>query len=174
MQAGARRIAMLQQTPLFGGIRAEVLALLLEHCNQADMPTGGYFFREGDPAESMYLLESGSVEVLHREAETEAPLCRLGPGACFGEMGMIDLAPRSASVRALEDCTGFEIFAEGLYTVYQHDLEQFTLIQMNIARELSRRLRAADARAACRHQEAAAQYKNAQCAVKHFSAPNKT
>lgn len=151
MQAENGRIAMLQQTPLFGGVRAEVLAFLLEHCSQADMAAGRYYFREGDPAESMYLLESGSVDVLHREADAEVPLCQLGPGACFGEMGMIDLAPRSASVRALENCTGFEIFAESLYRVYEHDLEQFALIQMNIARELSRRLRAADARAACRH-----------------------
>lgn len=149
MQADTGRIAMLQQTPLFGAVRTDVLALLLAHCNQADMPAGRYYFREGDRAESMYLLESGHVEVLHHEAGAEVPLCQLGPGACFGEMGMIDLAPRSASVRALEDCTGFEIFAESLYRVYEHDLEQFALIQMNIARELSRRLRAADERAAC-------------------------
>lgn len=151
MQAENGRIAILQQTPLFGGVRADVLAFLLGHCSQADMAAGGYYFREGDPAESMYLLETGRVDVLHREADAEVLLCHLGPGACFGEMGMIDLAPRSASVRAMENCTGFEIFAESLYRVYEHDLEQFALIQMNIARELSRRLRAADARAACRH-----------------------
>lgn len=150
MQADTGRIAMLQQTALFGAVRAEVLAFLLAHCNRADMPAGGYYFREGDRAESMYLLESGSVEVVHREADAEVPICRLGPGACFGEMGMIDLAPRSASVRALADCTGIEIFADSLFRVYQHDLEQFTVIQMNIARELSRRLRASDERAAAR------------------------
>jgi CRP-like cAMP-binding protein len=49
-------------------------------------------------------------------------------------------------VRAVEDCSGFEIFAGGLFALYERDLEQFALIQMNMARELSRRLRRADDR----------------------------
>jgi len=150
MQLQAGRIVTLQQTPLFGGIRDDVLAFLLAQCGEVRVPQGASFFREGDAAESMFVLEAGSVEVRRRGGSGEIVLCRLGCGACFGEMALIDLSPRSATVQALEDCRALEVFAASLFSVYERDLEQFTLIQMNIARELSRRLRLADERSASR------------------------
>jgi len=61
-------------------------------------------------------------------------------------MSLIDLFPRSTSVRAQKPCTAIEISSDALYEIYKRDLEQFALIQMNIAREISRRLRGADER----------------------------
>ncbi len=58
----------------------------------------------------------------------------------------MDLGARSASVRALEDCTAIRISAANLYKVYAQDLKQFALIQMNMGREVCRRLREADRR----------------------------
>ena len=142
----AKRIALLQQVPLFGGIRDDMLAFLVGLCRSVAVPGGAFFFHEGQPGDSMFVLESGSVEVTRRGPEGEIPLSRLAAGNSFGEMALIDLGPRSASVRAVEDCTGFEISAANLFAVYERDLEQFALIQMNTARELSRRLRLADAR----------------------------
>ena len=66
------------------------------------------------------------------------------PGDCFGEMALMDLFPRSASIRALADCTAIELTPDDLMRLYEHDLEQFTLVQMNIGREVCRRLRATD------------------------------
>jgi CRP-like cAMP-binding protein len=67
-----------------------------------------------------------------------------GPGDCFGEMALMDLFPRSASIRALVDSTAIELTPDDLLRLYDHDLEQFTLVQMNIGREVCRRLRATD------------------------------
>lgn len=150
MQVRAERILTLQQMPFFGGIREDMLVFLLDHCSEAKVPRGTVFFREGEPAESLFVLEAGSVEVRRRGERGEIVLCRLGRGACFGEMALVDLSPRSATVQALEDCSTLEIFADSLYRLYERDLEQFTLIQMNIARELSRRLRLADDRSVSR------------------------
>jgi CRP-like cAMP-binding protein len=61
-------------------------------------------------------------------------------------MALIDLLPRSASVVALEDCAALRLTSAQLYRAHQADAEQFAVICMNIARELSRRLRAADER----------------------------
>jgi CRP-like cAMP-binding protein len=61
-------------------------------------------------------------------------------------MAIIDHCPRSASVRAVEDCIAIRITAAILYEVYGQDLKQFTLIQMNMGREVCRRLRDADNR----------------------------
>ena len=70
----------------------------------------------------------------------------LKEGDCFGEMAVMDLCPRSASVRAVEDCTAIRLSAANLHQVYEQDLKQFTLIQMNMGREVTRRLREADNR----------------------------
>jgi CRP-like cAMP-binding protein len=67
-------------------------------------------------------------------------------GDCFGEIAVMDMCPRSASVLATEDYTAICISAANLYRVYAHDLKQFTLIQMNMGREVCRRLRDADNR----------------------------
>lgn len=147
MQGQEERIRALQQMPLFGGIRDDTLVFILGLCREAALPSGAYFFREGDAAEAMFVLEAGSVEVRRKVAGGEVALCRLGRGACFGEMALVDLSPRSATVQAVEDCRCLEISAGSLFRLYEHDLEQFTLIQMNIGRELSRRLRLADERA---------------------------
>lgn len=56
-------------------------------------------------------------------------------------MALLDLFPRSASVLATSDCTAIALSSDGIYHLYEKDLEQFALIQMNIAREISRRLR---------------------------------
>jgi CRP-like cAMP-binding protein len=61
-------------------------------------------------------------------------------------MALIDMSPRSASVIALEDCSAIRLTNADLFRVYRADLEQFALIQMNLARELSRRLRIANER----------------------------
>ncbi len=70
----------------------------------------------------------------------------LAEGDCFGEVALLDLGPRSASGRADVDSVALEIGALDLPEVAGRDPEQFALIYMNLGRELSRRLRAADER----------------------------
>jgi CRP-like cAMP-binding protein len=61
-------------------------------------------------------------------------------------MALMDMYPRSASVQAETDSSAFKISSAALLDLYQHDMEQFTLLQMNLGREVSRRLREADER----------------------------
>ncbi len=142
----AARVAALQRMPIFGGIRADGLQVLLEQAAPVSIASGAYFFRENDQAQSVFVLEAGRVAVLKLWNEKEHLLTHLGPGDCFGEMALMDLFPRSASVRAVEDCTALELAGSAFYGLYQKDLEQFALIQMNLGREVSRRLRLADER----------------------------
>ncbi len=141
-----RRIELLQRTPIFGAIQARTLELILQGTADVQVPAGVQFFREGEAADAMFVLESGRVAVVKHRDGADRPLRELGPGDCFGEMALIDMSPRSASVIALEDCTAIRLTNGDLYRVYQADVEQFALIQMNIARELSRRLRLANER----------------------------
>jgi CRP/FNR family cyclic AMP-dependent transcriptional regulator len=136
-------LQLLQAMPIFGGIHEAALELLLAYCPEKIVQQGDYFFKEGEAADSLFILKSGRVLVLKG---TDIKLQYLVRGDCFGEMSVIDLNPRSASVVAVEDCVALEISQQTLYVLYEHYLEQFTLIQMNLLREVSRRLRALDER----------------------------
>src|SRR4030042_2562266 len=138
------RIELLQRMPVFGGVRADVLQFLLGVCPVVPVPANEFFFREHDQADSMFVLEAGKVAVLKSWRGQEFLLRILKDGDCFGEMAVMDLLPRSASIRAVEDCTAIRLSAANLYQVYAQDLKQFALIQMNMGREVTRRLREAD------------------------------
>ena len=140
------RIELLQHMPVFGGIRADVLRFLLDLCPVVSVPANEFFFRENDQADTMFVLEAGVAAVLKSWGGREYLLRTLKEGDCFGEMAIMDLFPRSASVRAVEDCGAIRLSAANLYRVYAHDLEQFALIQMNMGREVCRRLRETDNR----------------------------
>jgi CRP/FNR family cyclic AMP-dependent transcriptional regulator len=68
----------------------------------------------------------------------------LGPSDCFGEMSLIDLQARSATVRVLAPSRLLRVTSEDMDALYRHDLKSYTLIVLNIARDLSRRLRVTD------------------------------
>jgi CRP/FNR family transcriptional regulator, cyclic AMP receptor protein len=140
------RIELLQRMPIFGGVRANILQFLLDLCPVESVPKNEFFFREGDQADSMFVLEVGEAVVLKSWRGQDCLLLTLKQGDCFGEMAVMDLCPRSASVRAAEDCAAIRISAASLYQVYSHDLKQFALIQMNMGREVCRRLRELDER----------------------------
>ena len=59
-------------------------------------------------------------------------------------MALFDFFPRSASIISIEDTQLIKITASDLFKIYHQDLEQFTLLQMNLGREVTRRLRNAD------------------------------
>jgi CRP/FNR family transcriptional regulator, cyclic AMP receptor protein len=140
----AARIALMQQMPIFGAIGADAIEFLLEPAPVVRVAAGDFFCREGDLADGMYVLESGRVTISKSWQGHQLLLRRLAQGDCFGEMALLDLFPRSASVRADEDCSAIRLTPDNLYRLFEHDAEQFALIQMNIGRELSRRLRTTD------------------------------
>jgi CRP/FNR family cyclic AMP-dependent transcriptional regulator len=144
MSTQAKRIELLQRMPVFGAIRDEALQFLIEQTRTVQVPAGAYFFQENDQAVSMFVLEAGRAAVIKTWRGRELVLHRLAAGDCFGEMALMDLFPRSASVRAEQDCTAIELAASDLLRLFEHDAEQFALIQMNIGREISRRLRTTD------------------------------
>ena len=138
------RLELLQRMPIFGGIGEDTLEFLLSLSAIIGVRGGDYFFRETDMGDSLFVLETGKVAVMKSWKGAEHLLRELGKGDCFGEMAVMDLFPRSASVLALENCTAIQISVANLYQIYEKDLEQFTMIQMNMGREVSRRLRKAD------------------------------
>jgi CRP-like cAMP-binding protein len=131
---------------LFGGLSDEVLATLARSLPAERIPTGHVIFREGDAAHCLYVLLEGEVEVLKKSrGALEHRVAILGPADSFGEMSLIDVQPRSATVRAIAPSRVLRLDSEEIDRLYRHDLKSYALVTLNLARDLSRRLRVADA-----------------------------
>ena len=138
------RLQLLAGMPVFGGMDDATLDLLTRLAKPVTVAEGEHFFREGDETQVMYVLQSGEVDIYKTWEGSSKILRRMTAGDCFGEMALVDLFPRSASALAVESSEALQITPPILAEIYRHDLEQFTLLQMNIGREISRRLRRLD------------------------------
>ncbi|MEN8763755.1 MAG: cyclic nucleotide-binding domain-containing protein [Thiogranum sp.] len=140
------RLRLLQDMPIFGGIQEKTLRFILDKASITEANKGDNFFQEGDLANSMYVLEKGSVAIFHTRKGERYLLRTLEAGDCFGEMALMDCNPRSATAQALRYCQAIEITSILFAEIFDQYPQQFTLIQMNMGREVSRRLRESDKR----------------------------
>lgn len=137
--------AQLREVGLFGALSDDFLEHLVNTLAVVRFMPGEAIFREGDPAREFYVVLDGELEVLKRSRRgRETRVAILGPSDCIGEMSIIDMQPRSATVRALGPARMLRITTEEMDALYRHDLKSYTLIILNIARDLSRRLRVTD------------------------------
>jgi CRP/FNR family cyclic AMP-dependent transcriptional regulator len=135
----------LRNIGLFGALNDDVLEYLATLLTVETPPAGATLFREGEDASAMFVVISGEVEVLKKSKRSvEARVAVLGPGDWFGEMSIVDIQPRSATVRALAPSRLLRVTSADLDALYRHDLRSYAIIILNLARELSRRLRVAD------------------------------
>lgn len=135
----------LRDVGLFGALSEEFLEHLCSTLEVRTLLPGEAVFREGEPARAMYVVLDGEMEVLKKSRRgRDIRVAILGPSDCFGEMSIIDMQPRSATVRTLSSTRLLTITTEEMDAFYRHDLKSYTLIVLNIARDLSRRLRVTD------------------------------
>jgi CRP/FNR family cyclic AMP-dependent transcriptional regulator len=143
--ARAVRQAFLQAIPIFAGISPAAIAQIASTAQEAVFQKGDVIVREGEPGDRMFIIASGSVEVVKYLAERrETVLAVLRARDFLGEMSIIDCVARSASVRAVEDASLIALRSIDLYHLFQHHPEQYAIVILNIARDISRRLRAID------------------------------
>jgi CRP/FNR family transcriptional regulator, cyclic AMP receptor protein len=130
---------------LFGALSDDVLAHLASTLSVTTPAAGTIVFREGDEARDMFVLVEGELEVVKRSHRgIDARVAMLGPGDWFGEMSVVDVQPRSATVRTLAPSRLLRITSADLDALYRYDVKSYAIIVLNLARELSRRLRVAD------------------------------
>jgi CRP/FNR family cyclic AMP-dependent transcriptional regulator len=137
--------AQLRDIGLFGALSDDVLEHLSRTLHERRVGAGEAVFREGDPARELYVLLDGEMEVLKRSRRgRDQRVAILGPNDSFGEMSVIDMQARSATVRALAPSRVLRMSTEDMDALYRYDLKSYALIVLNLARDLSRRLRVTD------------------------------
>jgi CRP-like cAMP-binding protein len=141
--------AFLLATPFFGGLSDASVTLLISMLAERRVDPGQTVFAEGEAGRSMFVVQSGQLHVRRQGPSGRViEMADLGPGDFFGEMTLIEMQNRSATVIAETATLLYELTARNLYTYYKADVHAYVLVMQNINRELCRRLRRADVRIA--------------------------
>jgi CRP-like cAMP-binding protein len=143
--------ASLRRYSLFGGLDDHDLSRIAPRLVHQAFTTGQALINEGERGRTIYLVLSGRVEVTRLRSDGQpVRVAELGPGSTVGEMELLDLHPRSASVVALEPVEALMLDRAELLALSREHIAAFAIMVMNLARDLSRRLRLADAELARR------------------------
>jgi CRP/FNR family transcriptional regulator, cyclic AMP receptor protein len=141
--------AFLISTPFFGGLSDASLDLLVAMLVERRFDAGAIVVAEGEPGRSMFIVHSGRLVVSRLgDSGHVIRMAGLGPGDFFGEMTLIEMQNRSATVAAESPTMLYELTAQKLYSCYKADIHAYVMVMQNINRELCRRLRRADNRIA--------------------------
>lgn len=141
--------ASLVATPFFGGLSNASLDLLASMLVERRFDAGATVVAEGEPGRSMFIVHTGELVVGKLgDSGRVIRISVLGAGDFFGEMTLIEMQNRSATVIAERPTVLYELTARSLYTYYKADVHAYVMVMQNINRELCRRLRRADGRIA--------------------------
>jgi CRP/FNR family cyclic AMP-dependent transcriptional regulator len=145
MSGGRLDREVLARIPIFGGLASQVLDRMIDAASVDTIPAGVELMTEGELARSVFVVCEGELEIRKRGTHgSEVRVAVLRPGDCVGEMSLIDIQPRSATVRSLTPAVLVRLDHVEIARLYKSNPEVYTLLVLNIAREISRRLRRAD------------------------------
>jgi CRP-like cAMP-binding protein len=132
--------ASLQKYSLFGGLLPDEIERIKPLLGYETFAVGERVMREGESNDRIHFILEGRVEVSRHGVS----LVELGEGETFGEMELLDVMPAVATVTALSPLSVANISNRAVHEIFRMDSRIFALIIMNLARDLSRRLRRMD------------------------------
>ena len=130
---------LLKNVPLLAGIPTDQLVIVADIAEERRFDGGETVFEQGTPGEHLYLIVRGrAAVVMGSEAGEEVELARLGEGEVFGELALLDDAPRSATIRALEPLECLVLSRED----FRDLLDVSPALARSVIRVLTHRIRA--------------------------------
>ena len=140
-----RIIDFLRAVPIFAELSQGELRILEQKVYVRRYTDGEPIFKEGDPSLGMYIVKDGAVDIVSgAHAGQSVLLATLTPGDFFGEQGLIDDAPRSASAIARGATEAIGFFKPDLMTLIRQKPDLGLKIFLRVAKTLSARLRRAN------------------------------
>lgn len=130
---------------LFSGLDDATLMLLARRVSVRHFGADELIFAEGDAGRAMYVVLSGSVamsKALPTGGSTHVTTAEAGDW--FGELCLLDVMARPVSARTTAASELLAICPTDLSAVYRSSMKMYALLVMNLARQLSRKLRAAE------------------------------
>ena len=132
--------SFLQKYSLFGGLLEDQIATILPLMEQETYEAGAHIIVEGESNDKIRFILEGRAAA----AKRDILLFEFKEGDTFGEMEVLDVMPSAATITALTPTRIMSLSNRALRSIYKQDIKVFSLLLMNLARDLSRRLRYVD------------------------------
>jgi CRP-like cAMP-binding protein len=137
-------LPILGRISIFAGLSQKQLYSLFRMLQEVRYRKGETIFEQGDEPSHIYIVKSGQVKLVIDKEGTPLELAAFEAGRCFGEASVIGIQRHAASAIATEDTELIVLSRSALLSIYKSDLELFSLLVLNIAREVCRRLHESD------------------------------
>lgn len=134
------RLSELSGMSLFAGLSRRELRAVGGFMHERTYLKGEVIFDEGEEGEAFYLVLEGQV-LICRQGQVDRPVVTLDAGSFFGELALLDDAPRSAQARAAERCTLLVLFRGDFLGLIQSHSVIASKVTLQLARHLGSRLR---------------------------------
>ena len=129
---------LLRESEVFGNLSDEVRARVLDELELRTAEAGDVIIRQGDPADGMYLVAGGRLQIVFEREDGDTVVLREeGYAGVTGEMALVNDAPRSANVVALRECHLLFLPNEGFHRVIQAHPEALRSITGVLVRKLA-------------------------------------
>ncbi len=135
------KVNLLCQIPLFKDLPSADIQKLSEISRDTAFDKGQCIFTEGSIGDSLFVIKSGLVRVLKKGRSRNEEVATLSSEQHFGEMALIDNAPRSATIEAVEHTKLIQIECEELGYLLAVNLDFSNRFYKNMAKYLCLRLR---------------------------------
>lgn len=137
-------VSILNRISIFGGLDDKQLYDVFGVLRKVSYHKGEFIFEENDPPSDIYVVESGSVEIILDAEGERLAAAVFGVGECFGEVSVIGIQNHTAGAVARQDTELIILPREALFKFWDTDKALFGMLVLNIAREACRRLHKAD------------------------------
>lgn len=137
-------LQILNEISIFAGLSNKQLNTLFKLLEKVRYKKGKNIFVEGQQPSHIYIVKSGSVKLVVNAEQTPLELIVFEEGQCFGETSVIGIQPHCATAVCVEDTELIVLSRNALLSLFETDLELFSILIMNIAREACRRLHKTD------------------------------
>jgi CRP/FNR family cyclic AMP-dependent transcriptional regulator len=136
-------LARLREIPLFSELGAGELRIVDNLLHERDYVKDEIVFDEGEEGQAIYFILKGRVLICRQGRPVDGAIAELSAGQFFGELALLDDAPRMAQVRAAEDCTLAVFFREDFLNLLQTHAGTASKISLQLSRHIGKRLREA-------------------------------
>ena len=136
------RLDDLRALSLFADLSVRELKIVQGVLHEREYLAGEVIFDEGEEGYALYMVRSGRV-LICRQGRPDSAIAEHGPGSFFGELALLDSAPRTAQARALEPCRLAVLFGSDFLSLLETEARLANRILLRFARHLGRRLRGA-------------------------------
>jgi CRP-like cAMP-binding protein len=132
---------ILNKISLLGGLNEAQLETIFGELRTLSYKKDDIIFKQDSQPTFIYIVLNGRVKTFSDYKGTRLELLVMEPGQCFGETSLIGIQPHSVTAVAMENCEVLVLSSESLQTLFEKDMELYSMLVLNIARETSRNLR---------------------------------